>query len=163
MIRKELTSHTTVIEKIEFLKEERINTRLWHLPEHTGLYPAAQSTKDIVLLSLEDLLSIQELKHEAQRKLAVVLPTKKKETMIIAWMIRIWKETMLPPGVSYSEAVDAFCAIHAFDVSPDRVKNAIYDMVTKEDYDKVSDEIAEGRHIVDREWRRIKDKKDKTA
>jgi ABC-type Fe2+-enterobactin transport system substrate-binding protein len=163
MIRKQLTRHTAFERKMELLKNERINTRLWHLPEHKGLYPAEQSTKDIVLLSLDDLLSIQELKHEAQRKLAVVLPTKKKETMIIAWMIRIWKEIILPPGVSYSEAVDAFCAIHNFDVSPDRVKNAIYDMVTKEDHAKVIDEVAEVRHIVDREWRRIKDKKDKTA
>lgn len=163
MIRKQMTGCSSIIERMQFLREERINTRGWHLPEHKGLHPAEACTKDIVMPSLDDLLSIQEMQYESQRKLAVVLPTKKKETMVIAWMIKIWKEIMLLPSVSYSEAVDAFFATHGFDVGAERVKNALSEMVTKDDHDKVSDEVAEAQRMVDIEWKRNKEKKDKNT
>jgi hypothetical protein len=160
MIRKQLTRHTAFERKMELLKNERINTRLWHLPEHKGLYPAEQSTKDIVLLSLDDLLSIQELQHgEAQRKAAVAFPVK-KEYRIIGWFTRMWKEVILQPSVHIRDVTDAFADMHAISCGKDRFYNDSCEM-EEEDYYDICADLSECQRYVDREWKRIKQKKER--
>jgi hypothetical protein len=157
-IEAQMDNRRSTAKKILFLRESQKKARLWHIPEFKGLHPDATCVRDTIITSLEDHVAIQEI-HEAEEALkdtdGMPLTTSPK---ITSWLIRIFREKIMPASVSHKDAIAAFQKVFLIKSSPDRIYNTSFQM-DEDEYDEISTLFKKFQRFLDDKWKRIKLKK----